>query len=108
YLERATVLVLPSLQDNCPMVVLEAMASGVPVIAARVGGVPELIENDQTGLLFDPTSSESIRAALSKILDRPDMAAKMANNAREIARDRFHPRVIAHEHVKIYEETCAL
>src|SRR4030095_2971856 len=54
HLREASVLALPSLEDNCPMCVLEAMAAGVPVLASRVGGVPDLIEERVTGLFCDP------------------------------------------------------
>jgi glycosyltransferase involved in cell wall biosynthesis len=107
YLQSASLLVLPSLEDNCPMVVLEAMASGVPVVAARVGGVPELIEDGQTGLLCDPSNSRSILEAVSRILDSATLAANVAANAQVSAQKRFHPHVIARRHVEIYEEILA-
>src|SRR6266436_6601494 len=71
YLRRATLLALPSLEDNCPMVVLEAMAAGVPVVAAKVGGVPDLIEEGQTGMFFDPLDAESMRSAVDRALTHP-------------------------------------
>ncbi len=53
--KKASVLALQSLEDNCPMVVLEAMAAaGVPVLAANVGGVPELVTDGKTGIYCDP------------------------------------------------------
>ena len=68
-LAKASLLALPSLEDNCPMVILEASAAGVPIVASRVGGVPDLIEHEVNGLLFDPTDPcsirESVRAALT-------------------------------------------
>jgi glycosyltransferase involved in cell wall biosynthesis len=68
WLRQAALLVLPSLADNCPMVVLEAAAAGVPVAAAKIGGVPELIAPDQTGLLFDPADNASMAAAVTTLL----------------------------------------
>jgi glycosyltransferase involved in cell wall biosynthesis len=98
-------LVLPSLEDNCPMVVLESMAAGVPVAAARVGGVPDLVRSGETGLLFDPSSEEAMAAALQQLLD--DRERAMAARAREEARQRFHPEIIALRHLEIYREVLS-
>lgn len=100
----ASLLVLPSLEDNCPMVVLEAMASGVPVIAPNVGGVPDLIRDGENGLLIDPASSDSMRSAVKRLLGDRKFATELAVQARKDAEEKYHPRVIAMEHVKIYEE----
>jgi glycosyltransferase involved in cell wall biosynthesis len=104
YLRTATLLVLPSLEDNCPMVVLESMAAGVPVLAAKVGGVPDLIEEGMSGLFCDPSSLESMRSGVAKILDHPAVARGLAVEARRRARERFHPRIIAQRHLEIYRE----
>ena len=66
-LQSASLLVLPSIEDNCPMVVLEAMAAGVPVVAPNVGGVPELVDDGHTGLLCNPFDAGSIRAAVLRV-----------------------------------------
>ena len=104
FLHEATALILPSLEDNCPMVVLEAMAAGVPVVASRVGGLPDLIEEGQTGSFCDPLSAASMAAAVEKVLVNPAAAAAVARRARQCALDRFHPRVIARRHLEIYRE----
>lgn len=104
YLGRAGLLVLPSLEENCPMVVLEAMAAGMPVVAAKVGGVPELIEDNQTGFLCDPVNRESMRESVAKILDNREVAATLAMNAQRVARQRFHPDIVARQHLEIYTE----
>jgi glycosyltransferase involved in cell wall biosynthesis len=106
-LGQALVLVLPSLEDNCPMSVLEAMAAGVPVVASRVGGLPDLIEDGKTGFFCDPQEAVSISGAVERVLLNPCMAAAVAGRAREIARDRFHPEVIARRHVEIYREVLS-
>ena len=103
-LSQAALLALPSIEDNCPMVVLEAMAAGVPVIAPNVGGVPDLVAHETNGLLCDPTSPESMAGAVSRILENPTEALGMAQRAREEAIQRFHPRHIALRHLEIYRE----
>lgn len=100
----ASGLVLPSLEDNCPMVVLEAMAAGVPVAAARVGGVPDLIAPDRTGLLFEPQDANGICDAAAHLLEDRQSAARLARTANLEARVRFHPKTIAARHLEIYRE----
>ena len=86
------------------MAVLEAMAAGVPVVAAKVGGVPELIEDNQTGFLCDPMNGQSIQESVAKILDNPEVAATVAMNAQTIARQKFRPNIIGRQHVDLYTE----
>ena len=101
---RASLLVLPSLEDNCPMSVLEAMAAGVPVIASAVGGIPEFICHGQTGLLIDPRSSTSILTSMERILFNTAFASGLADAAKKVAKAKFHPRSIAEAHINIYRE----
>ncbi len=103
-LRQATALALPSLEDNCPMTVLEAMAAGVPVVGARVGGVPELIEEGKTGFFCDPLDAGSMAAAAEKVLVDRTATAEVALRASQRARERFHPQVIARRHLEIYQE----
>lgn len=105
YLASASGLVLPSLEDNCPMVVLEAMAAGVPVAAAAVGGVPELIRQGETGLLFDPSDREDMIGAVRELLT--PRSFERAARAKEEAWERFLPEVIARQHLTIYEEVLS-
>jgi glycosyltransferase involved in cell wall biosynthesis len=102
--EQADMLVLPTHEDNCPMVVLEAMASGVPVMASRVGGVPDLIDGVRTGLFCDPCDPESFRVGVKKVLEDREHAQRMASAAHDDAMRRFHPKVIASKHLEIYRE----
>ncbi|HEU5396352.1 MAG TPA: glycosyltransferase family 4 protein [Verrucomicrobiae bacterium] len=104
FLRRASLVALPSIEDNCPMTVLEGAAAGVPVIASAVGGVPDLVEDGKTGLLFDPYQPEQMRAATEKILTQPALAAALAAEAHRQARLRFYPEVVARKHLEIYEE----
>jgi glycosyltransferase involved in cell wall biosynthesis len=105
--KSASLLALPSLEDNCPMAVLEAMAAGVPVIGAKVGGVPDLIEEAITGLFCDPTDNASMAAAVEQVLTDPTGTKARAKTAYTSAQQRFHPRVIAQKHVEIYREVLS-
>jgi glycosyltransferase involved in cell wall biosynthesis len=104
HLREATALALPSLEDNCPMVVLEAMAAGVPVLAAKVGGLPDLIEEGETGLFCDPLDPGSMSGALETFLRDPSRAQEIATRAKQAALARFRPEVIARQHLDIYRE----
>ena len=103
-LARATGVVLPSLEDNCPMAILEAEAAGVPVGAAKIGGIPDLIEHEKTGLLFNPREPAEIRHAVAALLEHLSKAQEMAGRAKALAKERFFPELVAERHLEIYQE----
>jgi glycosyltransferase involved in cell wall biosynthesis len=86
------------------MVVLEAAAAGVPVVAANVGGIPDLIEDGKNGLLCDPFNATSMGGTVEKLLAQPELARTLAREANRRAQERFHPMVIARRHLEIYRE----
>jgi glycosyltransferase involved in cell wall biosynthesis len=106
-LREASLLALPSLEDNCPMVVLEAMAAGVPVMAANVAGLPDLIEEGKTGFFCDLLDAASMRTAIDRALADSAAREAVAREAKRKARERFHPLVIARRHLEIYREVLA-
>jgi glycosyltransferase involved in cell wall biosynthesis len=101
---RASLLILASLEDNCPMVVLEAMAANLPLIASNVGGVPELVEHGRTGLLIEPDNPQSICNAVVQVLERPADAQSRSASARVQALQTYHPKAVATRHCEIYRE----
>jgi glycosyltransferase involved in cell wall biosynthesis len=103
-LGRASLLVLPSLEDNCPMAILEAMAAGLPVAASAIGGIPDLVEPSVTGLLFDPHDPKAIAEAVRRVLADGEMREKMGRAGRNAAEARFRPKVVAARHLEIYRE----
>jgi glycosyltransferase involved in cell wall biosynthesis len=103
-LASACLVAMPSLEENCPMVVLEAMAAGVPIVAAKVGGIPDLIEENVNGIFCDPTDAQSMRTAVASVLEEPEAAQTRAQTAKQQARERFHPQMIAQRHMAIYGE----
>jgi glycosyltransferase involved in cell wall biosynthesis len=102
--QRCEMLVLPTREDNCPMVVLEAQAAGLPVAASKVGGIPDLIEHGKTGLLFDPDQLFQIRHAVEMILTDNSIARQLSANARLKAMNNYRPIFIARRHIEIYRE----
>lgn len=104
---NATALALPTHEDNCPMVVLEAQAAGLPVMASNVGGVPDLVEDGVTGLLTNPNVPESMSRAIERLLTDTLLIKTLARNGRSQALRRFHPRAVAEQHVQIYGQTMA-
>ena len=91
---RAVALVLPSVERTCygrtvavsellGLVVLEAMASGTPVVASRVGGLPEVVEDGETGFLVPPGDVAALRERISRLLDDPALASRMGARARD-------------------------
>ena len=103
-LSASSFLVLPTREDNCPMVVLEAMAAGVPVLASKVGGVPDLIDDGKTGLFCDPARPGSFKEGIETLLADCKGAIQLATAAKAEALKRFHPEVIARKHLEIYRD----
>ena len=76
------VLVVPSLwPENSPLVIHEAFMHGLPVVGARIGGVPGLVQHGITGLLYDPSSMESLRACLQRLIDDRELVETLAAGA---------------------------
>jgi len=83
------VFILPSLTEGTPMALLEAMACGVPAIASAVGGVPQVIEHGETGILVSPGRAEEIGNAVLALFADPAARQKLAKNALALAKTRY-------------------
>jgi glycosyltransferase involved in cell wall biosynthesis len=87
-------LVAPSFYEICPMVVLEAMALGVPAVAAGAGPMPEVVENGVSGLLFHPGDAEGLAQSLLDLLDSPGKQAEMAQACRSRFAELYDMQVV--------------
>jgi glycogen(starch) synthase len=83
------VVIMPSRRDSMPLVALEAAAMARPVVATRVGGLPEIVAHEETGLLAGADDVPALADAASRLLANPDQAARMGQAARARAAERF-------------------
>jgi alpha-maltose-1-phosphate synthase len=99
---RTDLFIFPTLADTFPLVVLEAMAHGVPVVASRVGGIPHQLTED-CGVLVEPRDVPGLRSAVSALAEQPERLAAMGRNARLRAVARFTWEEAAGDAVKAYQ-----
>jgi glycosyltransferase involved in cell wall biosynthesis len=109
----AAVFVLPSVERTCygrgvrvsellGLALLEAMASATPVVASRVGGVPEIVEDGVTGFLVPAGDVSALRERLSELLADPGLARRLGRRAREVVCERFTWRAVAQRCLEAY------
>jgi alpha-maltose-1-phosphate synthase len=103
-LSHATVFACPSLYEPLGIVNLEAMACGAPVVASRVGGIPEVVLDGQTGLLVPPDDPPALAAAISELTSSPARAASMGQLGRRWVTSEFSWAAIATQTVALYRE----
>jgi glycosyltransferase involved in cell wall biosynthesis len=99
---KGEIFVLPTLADNTPVTLMEAMASGLPSVSTFVGGVPEMVESGSTGLLVPPGGVAALEAALERLVMDRDGRRKMGLSARAAAEARFSLTRMASELEGIY------
>ena len=106
-LASADVFVLPSRSEGHPVSVLEAMAAGLPVVASRVGGVPEQVVEGETGLLVEPGDPEPLAAALERLTDDPALRRRLGAAGRARAEERFDLEPFRRAHLELYSRELA-
>lgn len=98
-------VILPSSVEAFGRVIVEAMLAGVPVIASRVGGIPEIITNGVDGVLIDSRTPESIAEAVTSLFKTPEIMIQYAENARRSATERFSAKTMINNIEKILRQT---
>jgi glycosyltransferase involved in cell wall biosynthesis len=105
---RCTILVHPSRHDNSPVVLGEAMATGTPVVASRVGGIPNIVEDNETGLLFSSENASELADKLQHLLEDRAARERLAERGREFARNTYHPSQVAALTRAAYQEILSV
>lgn len=104
YYAACDIFVLHTTYEAFGIVLVEAMASGKPIVSTRVGGIPEIVENGRTGLLIPPMNSEMLAEAILKLADNEKLRKKMGRNGREKAVKKFDWNVIVEKWLSTYEK----
>jgi Glycosyltransferase len=98
--------VLPSRAENFPMALLEAMAWALPVVVTRVGGVPEMVVDRESGLIVSPDDEQEMTEAIRHVVENPGAARSLGRAAAQRAHDRFDPGAAGRRMVEVYERVC--
>ena len=104
---RAHVLVLPSYIEGLPVVLLEAMAAGLPVVASRVGGIPDLVEDGVNGFLIEPGDVKALSESILRLLTDTELRHSMGAASLQLVGDKHDVRVVARTLVDWYDEIMA-
>jgi glycosyltransferase involved in cell wall biosynthesis len=103
----ADIVVIPSLQDNLPNIVLESMACGTPVVSFKVGGIPDMVQHQHTGLLAEPEDIEGLRNSIVALLEDNDLRDRMSINCRDLVLQEFTQEIQASRYLAMYEGMMA-
>jgi glycosyltransferase involved in cell wall biosynthesis len=107
YYTIADVAVLPSVTEGSSNALLEAMAAGVPVVATKVGGTPEIVAHGESALLIRPGDTEGMGAAIARLLDDAALANRLAERSRALILERHAPEARARRLAGIYRELAS-
>lgn len=101
---RADIFVLPSRSESCSMALLEAMASGLPVVATRIGGTPELVQDGLNGYLVPIEDVDALAIGIGKIAACPNLRRRMGVASRELASSRHSWNRVADGYMRLFAE----
>ncbi|MGA1791487.1 MAG: glycosyltransferase, partial [bacterium] len=97
-------VVIPSLWEGLSLTLLEAMASGLPVVATAVSGNIDAIENGRNGLLIPPNSARELAKGIEYILDHPENAVSLGRRARQVVVDKFSVQTMVKQYERLYSD----
>ena len=102
YLKAFDIFILSSVKEGLPYTIIEAMAAEIPIITTNVGGIPEMITDQETGFLIDPKNSDSIKERIEEIIDNPEKTKKIAEEAKQKTEQEFNIEQMIEKTKKLY------
>lgn len=102
-ISSADIFILPSYNEALPMCILEAMSYSKPIIATKVGAIPEIVEDGKNGFLFNLKNLDQMGECIDKFLDDPDLICKMGSESYKIVQ-KYFPENVESDIVKLYKE----
>ena len=107
FLAACDVVVVPSLSEGMPLVPMEAMALGKPVVATRVGGTPEVVLDGETGLLVPPGDGAALALAIDTLLRDDEARRRMGSAGRERADRHFSTETLVARYVELFTKVTS-
>ncbi len=106
HLAAFDLFILPSNKEGIGGILLDAMDRALPIVASRVGGLPEIVEDGENGLLIDPRQPDQLEQAIVRLYDDPDLRRTMGARGREFSRD-FTAAAMAEQYLDLYRQAMA-
>ncbi len=106
-LSASVMLVVPSRMESLPTIIKEAFYLKIPVIATNVGGIPELISHNETGVLVDPENPKQLRDAINNLIEKKDLAKRLTLNAYDFVTKNLTWDSVLPKYIKFYENLLA-
>jgi glycosyltransferase involved in cell wall biosynthesis len=106
YLAAFDIFILPSRREGIGSILFDAMEQGLPIVATRVGGVPEIVHHEENGLLIEPERPDQLRDAVLRLSADRDLRARMGASGRQIA-SQYTIRVMAQKYLDLYESALS-
>jgi len=102
-LKESNILVIPSRMESIPQVIKEAFYLKIPIIATNVGGIPELITHEKTGMLIPPNNSKKLKETILKVLENNELAEKISNNGFDFVMSNLTWEILLPKYIKFYK-----
>ena len=103
-LKKSSMLVIPSRMESIPQVIKEAFFLKIPIVTTNVGGIPELIENDVSGILVEPNNPEKLLEAINGLIENEELAQKLAKNGYDFVMKNLTWETLLPKYIKFYKD----